>query len=402
MTTAVMEAPQAATPRGKTKAGISMPIATLIKALAKVMPAVERKTTIPVLSSVLFRSAAENESAGLQIVATDLDLGIQVTIPASTVPAFAAELPSFILPGHKLSEYVKLLDGKAIDLSLTPDDRKVTLKSGRSTTKFAVLAASNFPNTQFPAISAGVTLSQSVLQRMLTYVTFALTEEESRYVLHGALLEVAADSIRLVATDGHRMAMYTVSKEVAAEATSMLLPTDLLKGLAKVMEPGDENVTFESRDSEIGVSVEQDYPLSLTVRKLAGQFPNYRAVVPPKYEATLVVNAPAFHAALQRCATAVDSRSSCIKLTISPESIPIRGADAETAEAEDAVDAKSDRTFEKFSVGFQAEYLIDVARRVDGDVQLLMPKLDGQSPIMFSAAPAEDEHFECIVMPMRI
>ena len=377
-----------------TSAKLKLPLKQLQHALGVITPAVERKTTIPVLSTVRIEQTPD----ALEFAATNLDLAIRVRVARPG----AATVSPFLLPALKLEAYARLLDGE--DVSLACGDTRATLRCGRSTTKLPMLSVANFPSLAFGDGAEGISIPQSVVARLLKHVTFAISDAESRYVMHGALLVVEKGVLKLVSTDGHRLALYTVPFEYEGEPVKVVLPAVLLTALGKVIGGGDAPVMFQVAEDAIHATVQDGTgSIALSCRRLNGQFPNFEAVVPTKVATALVVDAKLAVGTLKRCLTFADDRSGAVKLTIHPTGVALRAASADSGETDETIDvAPSPAIAEPFAIGFNGDYLLDAFTRLAGDAVIRFTELDAQHSIKIVAEPAKGELFEYVVMPMRV
>lgn len=393
MEIAVMETPK--TTKAETATKLTLPLKALQKAMATVAPAVERKTTIPILSTVRVEQHADE----LEFAGTNLDLSI--TVKVATPDAKPSK--AFLLPAIKLNEYAKLLSGE--EVSLTVKDERATLRCGRSTTKLLSTLVANFPMIAKAPNESSFALSQGVLDRLLRYVGFAISNEEARYTLAGALLEVASGKLSLIATDGHRLARYSIPSE--ADKLSALLPSLLITALSKTLDSESKvPVWLElSKDGIFATVKDASGAIEISSRRMTGTFPNYQAVMPSKVTASLKINATEAAAAVKRCLSLADANSGAVKLTIDQTEIKLHSASTESGETDEFIDVGSasvEGDFAPFSVGFNGHYLLDAFSRLAGDVEIRFSELAGQSAMMLVASPQDGELFEYIIMPMRV
>jgi DNA polymerase-3 subunit beta len=390
MTTATTEAPET---KKVAATKLVLPLAQLRKALATVAPAVQRKTTIPVLSSV----RVEQTETALEFAATDLDLAIRVRVATPN----ATPQKGFLLPALKLEAFAKLLQGD--EVSLQPDSTRVTLRCGRSNTKLPMLCLTNFPALKLNDAGTGIELGQGLAERIFNFTTFAISAEESRYTLNGALLEIGDGKLSMVATDGHRLARYTVPSDQAS--ASILFPAGMLRAMHKVMDSGSKALALlDTSEDSIFINIQDSTGgIALAHRRMTGSFPNYKAIMPATIAARVTVSAPEMTASLRRCLTFADERSSAVRLTVSVSGIALRAASVDTGETDESIDAAVMGTgFDEFMIGFNGDYLLDAFSRLDGDVQLRFSSTDGLNSAMVYAEPAVGEKFEYVVMPMRV
>ncbi len=392
-----MEFPTVAKKTGAAK--IDMPLSQLQAALGKIDPAVPPASChLPILQNVRFESLA----AGLSLTVSDLDLSMRVTLPGVTGPH-----TPFLISTERLMSYAKLLRGDSV--SLSPGDRRATLKCNstdgrvRTVTQLPLSALANYPATPFSDAAGGLEIPQSVLLRMVDYVAFAISKDGGKHVLDAALLEAEGNKMRLVATDGHRLACYTVSVDQPTRFLPVLLPSALLKALGKVLdETQDRNVVIADEEPNLSLLIRQPMPLHMTHRKLTGQFPNYRAVMPAAFEAVVTVDAAEMMLSLQRCVAMIDRETQCVVLTVSPTLIQMRAVDKSAGETEEEAEAKSKDNFKPFRIAFKGSYMVEVLKRIEGTATLGFGKAGGLSPMHVSSEPATGERFEYVVMPMNL
>jgi len=249
--------------------------AELLRELTAAQSVVERKTTIPILSNFLFEASGEGAKGRLTITATDLDQSLRTSCSAKVKKPGACTIPA-----RKLYDYIRLLPEGEISIKLM-DNHWVQIRAGRSNTKMVGMARANFPQVaEFPA-GGGTKISVASLKNMVSKTIFAISNEESRYTLNGALLVLKAESMAMVATDGHRLAHVekmgeTLDGIVGEKKT--LIPRKALSELSSLLGSTDsETMDFADDDSTLFFRVGGRV---LTSRKLTGQFPNYEAVLP--------------------------------------------------------------------------------------------------------------------------
>src|SRR5246127_4579554 len=275
-----------------TEVGTTMEITVsksdLLKELTATQGVVERKTTIPILSNFLFEASGDK----LSITATDLDLSLRTSCPAKV-----KKEGSCTIPARKLYDYVKLLGDGDISIKLL-ENHWVQIRSGRSNTKMVGMARANFPTLPlFPAESA-LQLPAQVLRTLIGKTIFAISSEESRYTLNGALMVLKAESITMVATDGHRLAHIennTAKFSGVSGEMKTLVPKKAMAELNSLLQSGEvDNVEFAKDESTLFFRIGQRV---LTSRQLTGQFPNYEAVLPREQNKFVTVRTDALSSA---------------------------------------------------------------------------------------------------------
>src|SRR5246500_4645725 len=302
----------------------------LLRELTATQGVVERKTTIPILSNFLFEAANDR----LTITATDLDLSLRTSCAAKVKREGACTIPA-----RKLYDYVKLLPDGDISIKAL-ENHWVNIKSGRSNTKMVGMARSNFPALPvFP--SAGVIkIPAQVLRTMIAKTIFAISSEESRYTLNGALMVLKPESITMVATDGHRLAHVERSGEkfggVSGELKT-LIPKKAMDELKSLLDSTDaESIDFAKDESTLFFRIGSRL---LTSRQLTGQFPNFEAVLPKDNNKSVTLHGEELSAAISRVAQFADERSRAVRLRLEKGELKLSASSTETGESEDSLEA---------------------------------------------------------------
>jgi DNA polymerase-3 subunit beta len=384
-----------AVPTGNLEITVSR--AELLRELTAAQSVVERKTTIPILSNFLFEATVDELGAGkLTITATDLDQSLRTSCAAKVKKPGACTIPA-----RKLYDYIKLLGEGDISLKLM-DNHWVQIKSGRSNTKMVGMARANFPQVpEFPAAGA-YKISAPALANMIAKTIFAISNEESRYTLNGALLVLKAESMAMVATDGHRLAHIEklgealegisgekktlIPRKALAELSSLLSSSD-----ATTLEFGDDDQTLFFK---VGGRV-------LTSRKLTGQFPNYEAVLPRDNTKFVIVRSEDLMASIQRVAQFADERSGAIKIRLEQNELKLSAQSTDAGESEDIIETPYN--YDPLVVGFNSSYLVDFLRATGNTGEVRLEFKDAQSAGQMRPEDAnEDVKYRYILMPMRI
>jgi len=362
----------------------------LLKELTATQGVVERKTTIPILSNFLFEASADR----LSLTATDLDLSLRTACPAQT-----KKEGSCTIPARKLYDYVKLLPEGDIAIKLL-ENHWVNIRSGRSNTKMVGMARSNFPSLPAFPTAGVVKIPSDVLRQMIAKTIFAISNEESRYTLSGALLLLKPESIVMVATDGHRLAHIERANtplEVSGELKT-LVPKKAMAELLSLLAAGDsEFVEYAKDDTTLFFRLGSRL---LTSRQLTGQFPNYEAVLPKDNSRSIALSNAEITAAIQRVAQFADERSGAIRLRLEKNELKISSSSTETGESEDSIEI--DYTGELITIGFNSQYLLDFFKNADAD-QVRLEFKDAQSAGQLRPdIPDAELKYRYVVMPMRI
>jgi len=385
-----------AAPTGNLEITVSR--AELLRELTAAQSVVERKTTIPILSNFLFEASDDK----LTITATDLDQSLNTSCAAKVKKPGACTIPA-----RKLYDYIKLLPEGDISIKLM-DNHWVQIRAGRSNTKMVGMARANFPQVpQFPA-TGGYRINAATLHSMIAKVIFAISNEESRYTLNGALLVLKAESMAMVATDGHRLAHIEKTGEtiegISGEKKTLIPRKALheLIGLLANMEPNKDKapqfIEFADDDQTLFFKVGGRV---LTSRKLTGQFPNYEAVLPRDNNKFVIVRSEDLMSSLQRVAQFADERSGAIKIRLEQNELKLSAQSTDAGESEDIIETPYN--YDPLVVGFNSSYLIDFLRATGETGEVRLEFKDAQSAGQMRPEDAnEDTRYRYILMPMRI
>ncbi|MHB1023387.1 MAG: DNA polymerase III subunit beta [Acidobacteriaceae bacterium] len=371
---------------------ITVKRADLLRELTAAQSVVERKTTIPILSNFLFEAAEDR----LTITATDLDQSMKTSCAVTVKKPGACTIPA-----RKLYDYIKLLPDGEISIKLM-DNHWVQIRAGRSNTKMVGMARANFPQVpEFPA-TGEVILPVASLHGMISKTIFAISNEESRYTLNGALLVLKAESMAMVATDGHRLAHVEKTGETLAGVSGerkTLIPRKALSELQSLLaSTEEENLAFAEDEQTLFFRIGGR---TLTSRKLTGQFPNYEAVLPRDNNKFVIVRAQDLMGSIQRVAQFADERSGAIKIRLEQNELKLSSSSTDSGESEDSIETPYN--YDPIVVGFNSVYLIDFLKAVGGSGEVRMEFKDAQSAGQLRPEDAENEYkYRYIIMPMRI
>ncbi|HTS67752.1 MAG TPA: DNA polymerase III subunit beta [Terriglobia bacterium] len=362
----------------------------LLKELNLTQGVVERKTTIPILSNLLF----EVEESTLRISATDLDLGIRCGCPAKV-----KEGGSGAIPAKRLLEIVRSLPDAEVRFKFL-ENHYVQVNCERSSFKLVGMARDNFPVLpDFPKALAA--LPANVCAGMIQKTIFAISNEESRYTLNGALLLLKPETASMVATDGHRLAI--VERDVQVQGLKnelrLLVPKKAMAELTRLLaEVDDETVVEISKDEshlffQVGTRV-------LISRMLTGQFPNYEAVLPRDNTKIVEIDKELAAAAIRRVALLADERSHAIRMQVEKDHVEVFSSSGEYGEAHESLDAVYDK--DPMQIGFNFQYLLDFMSVVGEGGKIRLELKDEQSAGQLRPGEQDAYRYRYVVMPMRI
>ena len=284
----------------------------LLKSLAHVHRVVERRNTIPILSNVLVRT----EDEALRLKATDLDIEITESVPATGEQAGATTVPA-----HLLYDIVrKLPDGSEVKLATNGEGTQMTVSSGRSNFRLQCLPESDFPDITAGTLTHGFTIKAGELERLIERTQFAISTEETRYYLNGIFLHTieAGSELRLraVATDGHRLARAEMDAPAGSEGMpGIIVPRKTVGEVQKLLGDcnNDAEVKVELSDSKIRFTIGD---VVMTSKLIDGTFPDYQRVIPQNNDKALTLDRQAFAAAVDRVSTISSERGRAVKLAL--------------------------------------------------------------------------------------
>lgn len=362
----------------------------LVRELNLSQGVVEKKTTIPILSNVL----VEAEGDRIQLTATDLELGIRCSCPARVSRSGAGTIPA-----RRLLDYVRLLPDADVNVKVQ-DNHWASLLCGRSRTRIAGMSRESFPELpEMPEQIAEIPVG--MLASMISKTIFAISTEESRFTLNGALLLLKNRGLTVVTTDGHRLAMVDQEIEFPGVAGSYraLLPRKAMGEIQKLAsEAGaDAKIVFAGNDNHLFFQMGERLLMS---RKLTGNFPDFERVLPKEHPHSISLGREELKAAIERVAQFADERSRAIRLQFGPGEVRVFSSISETGESEESLPVEYDG--ETVEIGFNAQYLIDFLRAVSQDrVKILFKDANSAGELR----PDGDDlafSYRYVVMPMRI
>lgn len=362
----------------------------LLKELNLTQGVVERKTTIPILSNLLF----EATNSTLRISATDLELGVCCGCPAKVKEEGAGTVPA-----KRLFDIVRSLPEAEIRFKVL-ENHWVQVTCERSSFKLVGMSKENFP--ALPAVPKAVaSVPAGAFTTMVQKTIFAISSEESRYTLNGGLLLLKPETVAMVATDGHRLALIESQVQVAGLKNELrvLIPKKAMAELLRLLaEAGEKSIVHFSKDeSHLFFSVGERV---LIARMLTGQFPNYEAVLPRENTRIVELDKDLITAAIRRVALLADERSRAIRINIDKDRLEIFSSSGEFGEAHDVLDAKYES--EALQIGFNYQYLLDFLNVLGDGGKVRLELKDEQSACQLRPVGDEAYNYRYVVMPMRI
>jgi DNA polymerase-3 subunit beta len=358
----------------------------LIKPLQLVAGVVERRQTLPVLSNILM--VAEGDQ--LSLTGTDLEVELVGRVQLQE----PAQPGSVTVPARKLMDICKSLsDDARIEMELS--GQKMIIKSGRSKFSLTTLAASEFPNVEDSPQAFELSLPQSELRQLIEKTGFSMAQQDVRYYLNGMLLEVSEDSLRSVATDGHRLATSASAAEVpAGGAHQIIVPRKGILELARLLQGGDSPVTLLIGASHIRANV-GDY--TFTSKLVDGKFPDYQRVIPKNGDKVVLGDRQELRQVFQRIAILSNEKYRGVRLTLSDGYLKVTANNPEQEEAEETVAVEYEGP--SIDIGFNVNYLLDVLSILGSDV-VRFTLADANSSALIQGF--DDPNSTYVIMPMRM
>ena len=359
---------------------------SILEPLAAVSGIIERRHTLPILSNVLIDTAG----GSLSFLATDIE--IQITARAGV--ASSADARALTVGARKLLDILRALP-EGTEVTLQPQDKRLLVKAGKSRFTLQTLPAEDFPRLAKPAGQAArFSLSQKVLRRLLGLVQYAMAQQDIRYYLNGLLMVVEEGQLKLVATDGHRLAFAAVKLGADLPRQEVIVPRKTVLELTKLLADSDQELTIELSGTQAAFSFGT---IELVSKLIDGKFPDYTRVIPSQHKNRLQVGREPLRQALLRAAILSNEKFRGVRWVLADGALKIVSSNAEQEEAHEELEVNY--AGDALDIGFNVNYLLDVLNNVSGsDIECAFG--DSSSSALISYATEKD--FKYVVMPMRI
>jgi DNA polymerase-3 subunit beta len=364
----------------------------LQKGLTRIQSVVEKRNTMPILANVLL-DASNKKSKTLTLAATDLEVGIRGSHPANVEVAGKVTVSA-----KKFYEIVRELPDEQVSLEVTAN-AYLEIRCGRAQFTLAGNAADEYPT--LPDFASGKTapVQALFLSEMIDRTMYAASADETRYNLNGVYFEQLKDAgkVRMVATDGHRLAIVDrmLGTELAGLEPGVIIPRKGLAELKRLLDEEDADEVELGFEGNSGLVRKGD--VTLVMRLIEGEFPNYQQVIPKETNLHLTVVVEAFSRALRRVALLSVERSRAIKFELSDGQLRLSSNNPDLGDAQEELDV--DYAGEPITVAFNARYLMDALNSIKAKEVRLGFK-DATSPAQL--IPTDDDDALAVVMPMRV
>jgi len=360
----------------------------LLRELQLFQGIVERKNTIPILANVLMEAKGDQ----ISFLATDLEVGLRSKC-AGTVTKPGA----LTLPAKKFYEIVKSLP--ETDIRIAEDKGGVKIAADRFDSRMQTLPREDFPTLPEAGGTPTALLERNAVKEMVAKTQFAITGEDTRYFLNGALFVLKPDEMSLVATDGHRLALVSVtrdgSKSSSAESKA-ILPKKTLGELGRLLGEGEGDIGYERGENHLFFQVGERMLIS---RMIDGQFPAYERVIPKGNDKHIEFERDRLTNAVKRVALLSNERSRAVKIQIEKGKVDVTSSSPDLGEAKETLPV--DYSGSPMQICFNAQYVLDFLAAVATDVVSLELK-DEVSQAVMKPVGAEGYDYTYVIMPMRV
>tara|TARA_R110001592_G_scaffold30652_1_gene109456 strand:+ start:13214 stop:14317 length:1104 start_codon:yes stop_codon:yes gene_type:complete len=347
---------------------------------------VERKQTMPVLSNILL----EAESGCVTLTGTNME----VELVCSLESAIVEQAGRITVPARKLSDICRSLPTDAnIELSL--EGEKMHLRSGKSHFTLATLPADQFPNTEETKHDLALSFSQKDFKRMLDATSFAMAQQDVRYYLNGMLLEMGNQYVRMIATDGHRLALSSLVSDQSIDAEKqVIVPRKGIIELGRLLSDTDDEVVISIGENHIFSKIGN---FKFTSKLIDGKFPDYNRVIPKGGDKIMIADRSALKNMLSRASILSHENIRGIQLHLTKNQLQVFANNPEHEQAEDSLEVGYDN--DDLQIGFNVSYLIDAMNVITSEnVKITM--LNANSSALIESL--DDDGNLYVIMPMRL
>ena len=360
---------------------------SLLKPLQMLSGVVEKRQTLPILSNIL---VSLNDSE-LSLTGTDLEVELAVKIKVVS----ASSGGEITVPARKLFDICKSLpDNSLIAFSIA--ENKCLVNSGRSKFSLMTLPATEFPKVVGETENLSFDLHQVELKDLIEATSFAMAQQDVRYYLNGMLFEIANQNLKLVATDGHRLAMAELALEGLESDRQIILPRKGIIEMSRLLSDGREDITLSLGQNQIRVSMPE---FTFTSKLVDGNFPDYKRVLPKGGNKVVAGNRQELKNAFSRVSILSNEKYRGVRVMLSPGELRVLANNPEQEEAEEAVVVNYDG--DPLEIGFNVTYVIDVLNTLQSD-EVKITLSDANSSALLEALSDSAPEALYVVMPMRL
>lgn len=358
----------------------------LLQPLGYVVGVVERRQTLPILSHVLLRVADKE----VTLTGTDLEVEVIAGIESSA----ASKAGEMTLPARKLFDICRALpEGAMVDIHR--EGEKVVLKSGKSRFSLLTLPATDFPNVQTTEWECSLRVSQGTLKSLFDQTHFCMAQQDVRYYLHGLLMEFNADTLRVVATDGHRMAISeTALERSAGNSRQAIVPRKGVLELTRLLSDSEDKLELHLSSNHLRAVTQA---VTFTTKLIDGRYPDYTKVIPTSHNKVVRVDRPTFREALARTAILLTEKYRGVRISLSGGTMVLTAHNPEQEEAQEEIPVEY--SGDPLEIGFNASYLTDAVSALKSE-KVVFALNDSNSSSTLQAPDASYPKY--VIMPMRL
>ena len=362
----------------------------ILKGLQRIQGVVEKKNTMPILSNMLLTA----DGKGVEIVATDLEIGLRGRYTAEV------EKPGAVtVSAKKMYEIVRELPAEDIQINVE-DGNWVKIVSGQSQFKLVALPKDEFPALPDVAEDGMIAIEGETLREMIKKTLYSVGENDARYVLNGLFVHMSPAknglNIRMVGTDGHRLSMIDRVIDAKHKEESMIIPKKAMMELRRLLEEDSSTAELRLGFSKNHALFKRD-GLVMVSKLIDGNYPNYLQVVPAKSTKKVAVSKDVFTHAVKRVSILSKEKTNAVKLQLEKDRLVLSTNNPEVGEANEELSV--DYQGEEIIIGFNSRYLMDVLTAMDR-ANIALELSDALSPCLITEEG--DDHYKCVVMPMRV
>lgn len=358
----------------------------ILMPLQSVCGIVEKRHTLPILSNVLIEKSGDQ----LTLLATD----IEIQIRTHTAGAAGMEKSAITVGARKLQDILRSLPDSA-EVSLELTDKRMQVRAGKSRFNLQTLPAEDYPRmAQTDSEQVRLQLTQKQFKRLIGLVQYAMAQQDIRYYLNGLLLVVTGNELRVVSTDGHRLAYASEHLSESQTRTEVILPRKTIIELSRLLADNDDALEVRLSPNQ---AVFRFGDIELVSKLIDGKFPDYERVIPQNHNKIITISRTTLLQSLHRAAILTNEKFRGVRVVLAPGSLKIISSNADQEEAQEELEIAYDA--EALDIGFNVTYLLDVLNNVSSEhVEIRLADANSSALITL---PGNDS-FKYVVMPMRI
>lgn len=354
-----------------------------IRSMQPLQGILSSKSMLPILSCVILEAKGGNA----KVIGSDLELWL-----SSPFPAEVEGEGSVSIPGRRFFNIVRELPADIATLE-TGSDNETRITSARSFFRMKGVSKDEFPSPPDLGDGPAVRISQQVLKELVKKTSYAISLDETRYVLNGMYLIFEGGRVTAVATDGRRLALARADCKMQSDLKKdLILPNKAVQELGRLLDiEGEGQIKLGDRQ------IAFDFPEVLMVSRLIdGRFPNYQQVIPKEEGVRIKLNRVEFLNVVKRASLITDEKSNSVKFSFSPGTLTITAVTPEVGEAREEMNIDQEGT--SMEIAFNPHYIMDVLKAVDEEEEVIIELLDSNSPGIIKT----DDSFLCVIMPMQL